>query len=276
MQLAKLASLETGLPISSIMLLRHSNESVAVLTNCGASIQEYTAIQPVGSKYDFHRDPARSISAVIVVVNDEVNALYKVVGVESSGTNYELATPQYAQFDRMRMKQPRHCHKFKLVPLPFSALGMPVRGWEHRTRTPVQRSTDSFFNEITVEVQFSAALEQADELEATFAEQVRESLRSSASDRARRLANANGVAKRVQVRAFAFVRNPDVVAEVLLRAGGYCERCRKPAPFKRKSDQSPYLEVHHRVPLAVGGLDLVANSEALCPNCHREAHHGDA
>ncbi len=76
------------------------------------------------------------------------------------------------------------------------------------------------------------------------------------------------------VTALVFERNPDVVAEVLARAEGICERCRSPAPFRRLSDGSPYLEVHHRVQLAHGGDDTVANAEALCPNCHRRSHYG--
>ncbi|HXU34436.1 MAG TPA: HNH endonuclease [Thermoanaerobaculia bacterium] len=34
------------------------------------------------------------------------------------------------------------------------------------------------------------------------------------------------------------------------------------------------MEVHHRIRLAYGGEDTVENAVALCPNCHREAHHG--
>ena len=34
------------------------------------------------------------------------------------------------------------------------------------------------------------------------------------------------------------------------------------------------LEVHHTKPLAEGGEDTVNNAEALCPNCHKEAHYG--
>lgn len=73
-----------------------------------------------------------------------------------------------------------------------------------------------------------------------------------------------------------FRRNPDVVAEVLERAKGICEheKCRRPAPFLRVSDISPYFEVHHKIPLAQGGDDTVENSIALCSNCHREAHFG--
>jgi 5-methylcytosine-specific restriction protein A len=68
------------------------------------------------------------------------------------------------------------------------------------------------------------------------------------------------------------VRNPDVVAEVLFLAKGKCGICGKPAPFKRSKDGTPFLEVHHRIPLKMGGDDLVNNAVAACPNCHREAH----
>jgi 5-methylcytosine-specific restriction protein A len=70
-----------------------------------------------------------------------------------------------------------------------------------------------------------------------------------------------------------FRRNPDVIAEVLLRAAGICESCREPAPFVR-ADGRPYLEVHHLIRLADGGDDTVLNAIAVCPNCHRERHFG--
>ena len=71
-----------------------------------------------------------------------------------------------------------------------------------------------------------------------------------------------------------YVRNPDVIAEALHLARGMCGGCNKSAPFVRASDRTPYLEVHHRVPLAAGGDDTVENAIALCPNCHRERHFG--
>lgn len=49
--------------------------------------------------------------------------------------------------------------------------------------------------------------------------------------------------------------------------------CKQPAPFLTKK-QFPYLEVHHWNPLANGGEDSVENAAALCPNCHKQAHHG--
>jgi hypothetical protein len=70
-----------------------------------------------------------------------------------------------------------------------------------------------------------------------------------------------------------FVRLPEVVAFVEARAKGECELCCKPAPFVRPNGET-FLEVHHIQPLSEGGSDTVENAAALCPNCHRECHHG--
>lgn len=71
-----------------------------------------------------------------------------------------------------------------------------------------------------------------------------------------------------------YKRSPEVVVATLRRAKGYCEKCGCKAPFIRKSDHTPYLEVHHRIPLSEGGEDNLENTIALCPNCHRELHFG--
>jgi 5-methylcytosine-specific restriction protein A len=68
-------------------------------------------------------------------------------------------------------------------------------------------------------------------------------------------------------------RDPDVKAWVLQQAAGKCESCEKPAPFQGL-DGLPYLELHYVQGLADGGADAVSNAVALCPNCHREIHHG--
>lgn len=92
--------------------------------------------------------------------------------------------------------------------------------------------------------------------------------------RLHRLAAAAKYPKIVTVTTTAFERNPDVIAEVLHRAAGVCESCSGPAPFARLRDGTPYLEVHHRIPLSTGGMDTVENAIALCPNCHRRNHFG--
>lgn len=71
-----------------------------------------------------------------------------------------------------------------------------------------------------------------------------------------------------------YARDAEIVAAVERRAEGTCELCGRDAPFRRP-DGSPYLEVHHVVPLGEGGSDTVLNAVAICPNCHRACHYGE-
>lgn len=103
---------------------------------------------------------------------------------------------------------------------------------------------------------------------------VEESRKSSTAERQEGLKNAPKKPEKVITTSVSFRRNPDVVAEVLARANGICEECKNPAPFNRKKDNTPYLEVHHIIRLADDGDDAVENAKALCPNCHRKAHFG--
>lgn len=68
-------------------------------------------------------------------------------------------------------------------------------------------------------------------------------------------------------------RSKAVHEYVLVRAGGMCECCRSPAPF-RKRDKTPYLEPHHTKRLSDDGPDHPKWVGAICPNCHREIHYG--
>lgn len=73
--------------------------------------------------------------------------------------------------------------------------------------------------------------------------------------------------------AIEYQRNPRIVEYVLSQASGICECCQKSAPFLR-DDLEPYLEVHHVKMLSEGGSDTISNAIAVCPNCHRQLHHG--
>lgn len=70
-----------------------------------------------------------------------------------------------------------------------------------------------------------------------------------------------------------YKRSEDVKAYVLARAKGICESCGKAAPFLNKDGKS-YLEAHHIRQLSDDGLDIPSWMAAICPNCHREIHHG--
>lgn len=78
--------------------------------------------------------------------------------------------------------------------------------------------------------------------------------------------------KRRQVTGTAFCRSADVRRQVLKRAQGHCEYCGDEG-FHTANDEI-YLETHHIMPLSSNGPDNISNVAALCPNHHREAHHG--
>ncbi len=124
----------------------------------------------------------------------------------------------------------------------------------------LKRKTSHLFSSSHIQTKFELAVEK--------------SKQSSSADRQARLQIASKNPEKITTTSVSFRRNPDVVAEVLERAKGICEKCKNPAPFNRKKDNTPYLEVHHKTRLADDGEDSVKNAIALCPNCHREAHFG--
>ena len=82
-----------------------------------------------------------------------------------------------------------------------------------------------------------------------------------------------------------YPRNPDNALYVQQEANYSCEISEKHKTFKRESDGTQYMESHHIVPMAMQHdakkhnkrivLDRVENIVCLCPNCHRQIHHGD-
>jgi predicted HNH restriction endonuclease len=139
---------------------------------------------------------------------------------------------------------------WKLQLKPEVAAALKELGWREFAAVPEKKLSDDF--------QRLVSLSQAGLPEA----------------RRERLKAAEKRPEMIQVTRCEYRRNPDVVAEVLLRASGRCECCGVGAPFVRGSDGSPYLEVHHVVALSDGGDDTVENAMAACPNCHRRLHFG--
>ncbi len=74
-----------------------------------------------------------------------------------------------------------------------------------------------------------------------------------------------------EVVGVAYERSAVVRKSVLDRADGKCEHC------GAKGFETPdgvFLETHHIIFLSEKGPDTIHNVIALCPNHHREAHHG--
>jgi 5-methylcytosine-specific restriction enzyme A len=70
-----------------------------------------------------------------------------------------------------------------------------------------------------------------------------------------------------------YERSKTVRSYVLARAQAHCEACGAKAPFLTPQG-APYLEPHHIRRLSDGGPDDPRFMGAVCPNCHREIHHG--
>ena len=134
------------------------------------------------------------------------------------------------------------------------------KNWFH-----LQRGDEKASDVVFLESKFRKELEQAStEAETLSIDELKKRLAGTASE----------VPRKTKTISYQFQRNPYVVAFVRKRANGICEACNAPAPFKRKSDGTPFLEVHHKIQLADGGLDNEQNAIAVCPNCHRALHFG--
>lgn len=273
MNLAKFVADEMQLQAEQIIFLRHGNRVIAQLRQFGALIEEYTCIQPVDSPYDFQRPDNANIEVVVVIVDDRVYGIYRVAGVdEAEGTNYDLGNANHQAFERHINKNaaPLPCRRFRLTPFTSILLGFSVTGWNAPIRT-ILKSHNPMFHQINIQIPDNISFQEA--AAQAFRDRVVKAAADTPVARQQRLMQAKRVPDRVSVTSNVFARNADVVAEVLFRAQGVCQECHNPAPFNRRSDNSPYLEVHHIKTLADYGEDTVENAIALCPNCHRKAHY---
>jgi hypothetical protein len=102
---------------------------------------------------------------------------------------------------------------------------------------------------------------------------IHKSLGSTISALRARIASADQQPRTIEQTVVRYSRNPDVVALALKKAKGQCEACHQVLPFVDELTSFPFLVVHHRKPLADGGLDNEENTVAICPNCHSHAHY---
>lgn len=137
-----------------------------------------------------------------------------------------------------------------------------------------ERNNEYSSIEVVTEHPLQYGTRTMEEVERELEEETKTSRGLTKRERSKRLKQALKIPRILTVTTTTYQRNADVVAEVLERASGICERCGAPAPFIRAADGTPYLEVHHKKRLADGGEDTVENAIAVCPNCHRELHFG--
>lgn len=79
---------------------------------------------------------------------------------------------------------------------------------------------------------------------------------------------------------YYYPRNPKMAAYALKNAQHKCENNSEHECFIRRSNDMPYTEVHHLIPLCYYdefdevSLDVPENIVSLCSNCHTEIHYG--
>lgn len=133
MRLVDVIHQETGVPLEQIVLLRHFNR-IDRLIELGGSVEEFTYLQPTGTKWDFWADGKPPAQVVVVVVHDRVFGVYRILGIEAEGTLKSLASDSHRQFDVEddRWKADRPARRFSLAPIRSAASGRNVAGWAGR------------------------------------------------------------------------------------------------------------------------------------------------
>ena len=168
-----------------------------------------------------------------------------------------------------------------------------VKGRDSNTIVRLSRSVDTI-NPVEIRIKNNPKLDEAD-IERTISEflitnkvrhfnvfanynrqlesEVEASSNLNEEERRKKIREYPVIPEQIYINTIVFKRNPHIIAERLYLAKGKCDKCDQPAPFKKRNGE-PYLEVHHIILLSEGGEDILKNTIALCPNCHREKHFG--
>jgi len=153
MRLVDVIHEETGVPLDKIVLLRHFNR-IDRLIELGGSVEEFTYLQPAGTKWDFWAPGRPAAQILVVIVHDHVFGVYRILGVEAEGTLKSLASEAHRQFDLEddRWKADRPARRFSLLPIPSIVCGGAVTGWAGREIVPIVRNNAPLFSTVEVDL----------------------------------------------------------------------------------------------------------------------------
>lgn len=237
-----------------------------MLERFGVSLQEYTAIQPIGGRYDFHLPSKPRTEVVVAIVRDYVHAVYRITGVLDTGNGTDICTPEYRKFELYRQevkakpRVDRECRRYSLIAVQSGADGAAVSGWSGKERMPVQRSDGKFFDQLEV---LAAPIPRfawgSSSFDSEWAEGTSKLRLHLIKERAPGLAAA-------KKRAF--------VAE---RGRLFCERCASdPVQAYGLVAAEACIEVHHAATavreMKPGHATKLSDLQCLCANCHRLVH----
>jgi hypothetical protein len=149
MNLARLIAAEANVDPQDVLLLRHSNTRIEGLKRAGGTIEEYSLVQPTDTRYDFIPDGKTPIKVVATVVSDKVHAVYRILGIEKTGTTRSLTSLGFRRFDIELNYPERNAKRFSAEVLQSTATGKFVTGWTN-PRSAVARYGGKLFE--TVEI----------------------------------------------------------------------------------------------------------------------------
>lgn len=77
---------------------------------------------------------------------------------------------------------------------------------------------------------------------------------------------------------YVYPRNPIVIYKAKIRSNWQCEFNNRHETFRSISNNKPYVEAHHLIPMATqdyydNTIDFTDNVVCLCPTCHSRIHH---
>ena len=150
MNLGHLVASEVGIHPQHVLLLRHSNKKVADLRQAKCDIgHDYTLVQPTNSKYDYYSADKPAIQVVVVIVDDAVYAVYRITGVQRTGTTRSLTSQAYNQFDIEQGYEERDAKEFSAVKVESKVLKHNVVGWTS-PRNAVARYGGRLFDKVEI------------------------------------------------------------------------------------------------------------------------------
>ncbi|MFL5349699.1 MAG: hypothetical protein ACJ8AT_33295 [Hyalangium sp.] len=197
----------------------------------------------------------------MAIVEDQVHAVYRVTGVENEGLNTAIGSPEYRRFNQARFRRPVRCRRYALTEVESGCVGVRVSGWDgSRTRTPVQRSDDGFFDEIEVNAEpVPQAAVPSPVADWEWAEGTLKMRAHLSKERAAGLSDA----KKAQ-----FIQQHGRL---------FCERCSvDPVKVYGIKAAEACIEVHHRATqvsqMRPGHRTRLSDLQCLCANCHRITH----
>ena len=184
----------------------------------------------------------------------------------SFGQNKTLATAKQNDikvylFESYKENEYYYCGEVELCGSIFTAKELDADGnLRNVLKFPLHRIDGSTKTIIDIEDIENSEKEKAKIVRKLSQEEIKEKVKNIKS---------NVVTK--EVKTVYRERNQFIAEYTKNRANGICDLCGEPAPFFDKNG-NPYLELHHVITLANGGPDVIYNTVAICPNCHRRIH----